>query len=108
MKTLFLTLSKEPFDVMVTGEKQIEFRKRSDWILSRLFNKDGSKKKFDVVKFTNGYGKDKPFFIANFKGVDQAATSNVHTYSNGLKVYCKRFDLRIYLGEIIKKGNLKK
>ena len=38
MKVLRLTLKKKAFDVMVTGEKQEEFRKYSKWIESRLFN----------------------------------------------------------------------
>jgi len=60
MNILHLSIKKEPFEVMVTGEKDIEVRKISTWIDSRLFNKNGSKKHYDLVKFTNGYGKSRP------------------------------------------------
>jgi len=108
MKILLLTLSEKPFEVMVTGEKTIEFRKPSDWIKSRLFNKDGSRKEYDAVKFVNGYGSDKPFFVAIFNGFDTSEDKyKCHLYSNGLNVPVERGDFQIYLGEIIKKGNLK-
>lgn len=68
LKILHLSLKKEPFEVMVTGEKNQEFRKPTKWILSRLYNKDGTPKHYDVVKFTNGYGKDKPQFVCEYKG----------------------------------------
>lgn len=58
MSTLNLSLHKLPFDVMLTGEKDKEYRKPSKWIVSRLYNKDGTLKKYDVVKFVNGYGHD--------------------------------------------------
>ena len=106
-RTLHLTLSEKPFQVMVTGEKPVEFRKPSDWIKSRLFNKDGSRKDYDVVKLVNGYGKDKPFFIAIFNGFDQASEDSIQTYSNGLEVNIEENDFRIFLGDITKKGNLK-
>jgi hypothetical protein len=70
VKTLHLTLHKAAFDVMVTGEKKLEFRTPSKWINSRLFNKDGTKKHYDYIKFTNGYGSDKPYFVCEFKGFD--------------------------------------
>lgn len=64
---------------MVTGEKREEFRKPSKWMLSRMFNKnkDGSKsfKKYDLVKFVNGYGNDKPYFIAEFTAMAQPTYS---------------------------------
>ena len=106
-RTLHLTLSEKPFEVMFTGEKTVEFRKASDWIKIRLFNKDGSRKHYDVVKFTNGYGKDRPFFIAIFKGFDKASEDSVKTYSNGLEVIIKQNDFIIYLGDIIECSNIK-
>jgi len=63
---LYLSLKKEPFAVMVTGEKQEEFRKNSGWIRSRLFDKKDNEKKYDYIKFVNGYGADKPYFICKY------------------------------------------
>ena len=103
-KTLHLTLSKLPFDVMVTGEKTEEFRKNSQWIRSRLIGKD-----YDFVKFTNGYGKDKPYFICQYKDYIQCyMTFHRRKYSNGLVVEgIGRGDFIIYLGKIIETGNIK-
>jgi len=100
-RVLHLSLKKEPFDVMVTGEKDCEYRKQSKWIESRLFNKDGTEKQYDVVKLTNGYGKDKPQFVAEYKGFIQLG-GNVGTmkYSNGFEVELLSGDYVIYLGKI--------
>lgn len=104
--TLHLSLKKEPFEVMVSGEKNVEFRKPSQWIKSRLFNSDGSRKEYDVVKFVNGYGSKKPSFTAIFNGFSNSTVGHVETYSNGLKVQVERGDFKIHLGDIIKKENL--
>lgn len=101
-KTLLLTLSKKPFEVMVTGEKDIEYRKPSKWILSRLKGKD-----YDYVKFVNGYGNDKPYFVAEYKGWSQNAIVRYQSYSNGLEVHTESGDVFIYLGKVIETGNLK-
>lgn len=107
---LHLTLSKKPLDVMVTGEKKEEFRINSDWIRSRLYNKDGTEKKYDFIKFTNGYGNHRPYFICKYIGfiecyMDVAA----RVYSNGLKVEgIGKGDFIIFCGEIIEKGNILK
>ena len=47
--TLKLTLKKMPFEVMVTGEKKIEFRCPSKWIESRLFDKENSKRNYKFI-----------------------------------------------------------
>lgn len=110
-KVLHLSLKKEPFEVMVTGEKDVEFRKRTDWLKSRLFDKQLHVKKYDVIKFVNGYGNDKPYFIClPDKGdcfFDYAKTDYTRYYSNGLTVEIKQGDCRIWLGEILETGNLK-
>lgn len=100
-KTLLLTLPKEPFDVMVTGEKRLEFRKPSNWILSRLFYKDGTKKEYDLIKFVNGYGNDKPYFFCQFKGFYHSPINRIkktYSYSNGLSVTPEENDVVIILG----------
>jgi hypothetical protein len=99
MKTLHLSLKKQPFDVMHTGEKNKEFRKDTPWIRSRLLTKNGERKHYDVVKFTNGYGSDKPCFIAEYKGFE--FTEGNYTYSNGLKVVVTGMDFTINLGKVI-------
>lgn len=90
---------------MVTGEKNREYRKPSEWILSRLVDKNGNKK-LTHIKFVNGYGKDKPYFICKFEGWNNSV-GGFYEYSNGLKIDIQPADIVIYLGEIIETGNLK-
>lgn len=106
MKTLHLSLKKAPFEVMVTGEKTEEFRKCSNWIFSRLVNIDGTLKEYTHVKFVNGYGATKPYFITVFDGFIQTISGGTRLYSNGLKVVYNDGDFILSLGEIIETGNL--
>lgn len=99
-QTLKLTLSKKPFEVMITGEKTEEFREVKKWTTSRLYNKDGSKKEYKYVKFTNGYGKDRPYFICIFNGTYIGNHIN-RTYSNNLNLSFENEIYVIELGEII-------
>lgn len=81
--TLKLTLSKKPFEVMLTGEKTVEYRRQSQWMKSRLFDKHGNLRVYSTVEFVNGYGKDRPRFTVEFKGV--SVVERVYqTFSNGL------------------------
>lgn len=109
-KILKLTLSKNPFDVMVTGEKQIEIRRPSKWLKSRLYAKDGSEKSYDYVQFTNGYGSDKPMFIAEylyFFEADEGITTTWN-FSNCLVVDINDKDIIIVLGHVLHSQNLTK
>ncbi len=103
MKTLQLNITHEAFAVMVTGEKTIEYRMPTDWIKSRLFT--GKKNKaYDRIKFTAGYGRNKPYFICTYKGY---CLSNLYAdvfFSNGLKVTKGQY-YSIKLGRIIEVGN---
>ncbi len=108
-KILLLSLNKLPFDVMITGEKDQEFRKESKWIYSRLFNKDNNIKHYDYVKFINGYGGDKPYFITKYDGFEivKEDETEQRKYSNGLIVEpLKKGDIIINLGKVIEKGNI--
>lgn len=108
MKTLFLTLNKPAFDVMVTGEKTWEYRKPSQWINSRLFDKQGRFREYDVVHFRNGYRTDRPYFIAEFLYVLPYPVEITKTvvYSTGFSHQVSFGDFGIKLGDIIEKGNL--
>lgn len=113
MKTLKLTLSKKPFEVMVTGEKKFEYRKPSKWIKSRLWKLEGylfpekketpvfKPKEYDLIEFTNGYGKNKPRFTAEYMGFMENISPHTITYSNGLEVEIESRDIIIKIGKII-------
>lgn len=101
--TLFLSLKKLPFELMVAGLKPDEFRKPSAWIIARLVGK-----KYKYIKFTNGYGPDKPWFKVEYNGYSIASIAYVYHYSNGLVVFVLPGDYVISLGKIIDSGNLKR
>ena len=100
-KYLFLTLKKKQFEVTLSGEKNIEYRHFSDWIKSRLINKD-----YDFIKFVNGYGNDKPYMIIEYKGYTEIKKHQTFSFSNGLNVNVKGGDYAINLGRIVEKGNI--
>lgn len=104
MRVLHLTIKKEAFDVMVTEEKRVEYRKPSKWIESRLFDKEGKKRKYDVVEFRNGYKSDSPCFIAGFLGFKQCDIPHSKDYSNGLHVDVSGGDYMILLGDVTYKN----
>ncbi|HZK06675.1 MAG TPA: ASCH domain-containing protein [Bacteroidales bacterium] len=66
---LHLTLRKEPFDDIRSGEKTAEYREyKSHWI-KRLMNDDGSFKTYDLIFFKNGYQSAAPQMLVEFKGI---------------------------------------
>lgn len=105
MKTLHLTVTAQPFEVMVTGEKYLEFRKPTQWIKQRMYHKDGTPKTYDVVKITNGYNRDRPNFIAKFICFGYSDFDYLTRYTNGLSVEVEKGDVIIYLGKVIKVEN---
>lgn len=104
-KTLHLSLKKLPFEVMVTGEKQEEIRSDSQWIQSRMY-KNGKIRDYDVVKFVNGYGSDKPYFIAKYVEFYRQSKAERYEYSTGFAVVALPGDYIIIIGKIIETGNL--
>jgi len=57
---LHLTLHKKWFDEILAGTKKIEYREIKPYWMKRLFNLDGTPKKFDEIFFRNGYAKNCP------------------------------------------------
>jgi len=101
-KVLTLVLKHAPYDVMETGEKKFEYREPTDWIKKRLYNKDGTERHYDLIKFTRGY-VSQPSFIAEYLGFTIADDSFFKAYSNGLLVDVMQGDFIIQVGEIISK-----
>lgn len=106
MTTLKLTLSKAPFEVMVTGEKTVEYRRISAWMKSRLFDKKGHPRSYRYVEFVNGYGSDKPRFTCEFVSATILDSVAV-TFSNGLQVQSTEPMYAIQLGTIVEQNNIK-
>ena len=89
-KILYPTLKKPQFEVTLSGEKKIEYRRFSRWISSRLINKE-----YSAVKFVSGYGNDKPYFVAKYSGFKKIDKNEEHCFSNGLVVQVKTGDFAI-------------
>jgi hypothetical protein len=104
-KVLIFNLKQEPFDVMVTGEKKFEYRDNTQHWRSRFFNKDGTQKHFDYVKFIHAYGSKNPFFYCKYEGLE--IVKNVHvTYSSGFSVNFNDERWAVKLGDVVLIGNM--
>lgn len=72
-RVLYLTLKKKWFDRIRSGKKKVEYRQVKPYWIKRLFDEDGVIRVWDEVHFRNGYGKDKPLVIAEWRGTVKVA-----------------------------------
>lgn len=81
-KYLRLTISREPMELILSGEKHEDYREDKPKLTQLMFTKDGVPKHFDYIEFRNGYEADSPRIIVEYKGYYK--TSFVEKeYSNG-------------------------
>lgn len=104
-RTLKLNVKHRWFELMVTGQKNLEFRKPSDWIKSRLLNKE-----YDLIEIRSGYGKHRPYFIAKYKGYIENKETFCVGYANphgigGIILTIEPEDFIIEIGKIKQIGN---
>ena len=64
MKVLHLNLYRKYFDAILNGEKTIEYRDITPYWSKRLEGRH-----YDVIKFRNGYRKDAPEMVVEYKGM---------------------------------------
>lgn len=107
MSTLKLTLKKQWFDMINSGEKREEYREIKSYWIDRLFNFSreynnwhNRPKCFDYVEFRNGYSKNAPTIICEFKGIEIKTG-----YKNWGAVENQKY-ITIKLGEIVERKNL--
>ena len=62
-KVLHLNLYRKYFDQILKGEKTIEYRDITPYWSKRLEGKY-----YDVIQFRNGYAKEAPTMLVEFKG----------------------------------------
>lgn len=62
---LHLTLKKEWFDMIASGEKREEYREIKPYWIKRLAGRH-----YDYVHFRNGYNKGCPEMLVECKGID--------------------------------------
>ena len=99
-KVLKLTLKKKWFDLMKDGFKKIEFREPSEWILSRLIDKNGDPKKYDLIEFKNGYAKNAPSFYCEFLGWDVEEEHTEYIFGSD-KIISEVGMIKIFVGKIL-------
>ena len=65
MKILHLNLYRKYFDAIVNGTKTIEYRDKTDYWKKRIEGR-----KYDIIKFRNGYAKDAPTMLVEYGGYE--------------------------------------
>ena len=68
VRVLHLTLKRQWFDMIASGEKTIEYREIKDYWTNRFYTKT-SAIQFDEIHFRNGYKKDAPFMRVKWLGI---------------------------------------
>lgn len=104
VKVLTLVLKKQWYDLMVTGEKDKEFRRPSQWMKSRLIDKNGNSREYKFVKFVCGYQRDAKYFLCLYEGFG-TGYDNTYTFksSPGLNLKVNPEDYVLFLGKVVYK-----
>jgi len=71
-RVLHLALEREWFDDIAEGKKRHEYRAYKEYWRKRLEGK-----KFDIVRFRNGYASDAPEMDVEFVGLHRTGTNYV-------------------------------
>jgi len=75
--TLYLIVVKEVWDRIVSGEKTIEYRVRTDYWDKRIGNRE-----YSYMRITNGYGNlTRPYRLYRYAGATRVMKDNIQCYS---------------------------
>ena len=75
--TLYLIVVKEVWDRIVSGEKLIEYRERTDYWDKRIGNRD-----YKYMRITNGYGNlTRPYRLYRYTGATRVMKDNIQCYA---------------------------
>ena len=69
MEILHLTLKKKWFDLIASGKKTDEYREFKPHWENRLIDNADNGRKFDIVRFKNGYAADSPTMDVEFREI---------------------------------------
>ncbi|MCX6199402.1 MAG: ASCH domain-containing protein [Bacteroidetes bacterium] len=98
---LHLTLKKEWFAMIVSGEKKEEYRELKDYWKKRFWLEGTTKcRSYDIVRFKNGYAKDAPEFDIVCKKITMRLSKAKWSTQKPTKCFV------IELGEILSKKNI--
>ena len=74
--TLYLIVIKEVWDRIVSGEKTIEYRERTDYWDKRIGDRE-----YQYMKITNGYGNDtRPYRLYQYTGATRVMKDGVQCF----------------------------
>ena len=73
---LHLNLYREHFDAIAEGRKRVEYRQRSAFWRKRLEGR-----KYDAIKFRNGYSAKAPEMLVELRGVRRYGTGRRARYA---------------------------
>ena len=75
--TLYLIVVKQVWDRIVSGEKTIEYRERTDYWDKRI-----NARHYDYLRITNGYGNDtRPYRLYRYTGATRVMKDNTQCYA---------------------------
>jgi len=75
--TLYLIVIKEVWDRIVSGEKRIEYRERTDYWDKRINGRD-----YEYMRITNGYGNEtRPYRLYQYTGATRVMKDGVQCFA---------------------------
>ena len=95
-KILHLTLKKKWFDLILSGEKQEEYREIKPYWKTRLVGR-----KYDIIRFRNGYKKDSPVMEVEYFGCYESLGKPEWGAPKDKKVFI------LILGDVLNSENIK-
>ena len=102
-KVLRLTLTRQWFDLIASGKKIFEYREYKPHWISRLLCKSGTRS-YDLVHFTNGYGKHRPYIECEYIGLS-IIRGKYCDPDNGEQLDPEKKYFVIGLGRVLEIGN---
>jgi len=97
MTILDLTIQKRWFDLILSGEKTMEYRRFCPYYSSRI-----NKTRFSHIKLRNGYRPDSPFLIAEILHIYLGSGA---LFSPSCGEHLSGSYYGIHIGAIVEKGN---
>ena len=75
--TLYLIVVKEVWDRIVSGEKRIEYRERTDYWDKRIGDRE-----YTYMRITNGYGNlTRPYRLYRYTGATRVMKDSIQCYA---------------------------
>lgn len=100
-RVLTIIIKRDFFDQIADGSKTEEYREASDHWGQRLLTPEGKIREYDVVEFINGYAKNAPRLLVEWKGTELVIYDDAPEDSENPDDY----EFVISLGKVLKRIN---